>query len=352
MDELDDIVALIPPLLGAMEALEFAARHFDPADPGRAAAAVEGREAALREAALRLEAWPERLDQVRGALRDASQAALAGVGGLCAAAETGELADVFRALAQGPRAQEALYPLAARLPPVSRFFLDPKARRDEALQAALAAVPEGPDVGLMHGGGAPGARGGWSAYVPEYYQPDREWPLVVALHGGSGSGRGFIWSWLRDARGSGAILVAPTAVGRTWALTGPDPDTPNLEMIVEAARGRWRIDAGRILLAGMSDGGTFAYVSGLGPSPFTHLAPCSAAFHPMLAAMADPGRLRGLPIHIIHGTRDWMFRVEMAREAAIALERAGARVTYREVADLGHAYPRELNSDILAWLAA
>jgi len=67
--------------------------------------------------------------------------------------------------------------------------------------------------------------------------------------------------------------------------------------------------------------------------------------------MAAPDRLRGLPIHIIHGTRDWMFPVELARQARRALTRAGATVTLREVADLSHAFPRELNGAILSWLA-
>jgi phospholipase/carboxylesterase len=71
----------------------------------------------------------------------------------------------------------------------------------------------------------------------------------------------------------------------------------------------------------------------------------------MLAAMADAERLRGLPIHIAHGAQDWMFPVEMARDARDALTAAGAQVTYRELADLGHTYPRELNPSILAWLA-
>jgi phospholipase/carboxylesterase len=70
----------------------------------------------------------------------------------------------------------------------------------------------------------------------------------------------------------------------------------------------------------------------------------------MLAAMADRERLQGLPIHLAHGALDWMFPVEMAREARDALTAAGAEVTYREIADLSHAYPRELNREILAWL--
>ena len=117
---------------------------------------------------------------------------------------------VFRALRYAPRAQEALYALAARLPPVSQFFVDPALREDADLLARLAA-PANENTGIFHDHNEPGSRGGFSLYVPEYYTPDRAWPLVMALHGGSGNGRGFLWSWLRDARSRGAILVAPTA---------------------------------------------------------------------------------------------------------------------------------------------
>ncbi len=101
----------------------------------------------------------------------------------------------------------------------------------------------------------------------------------------------------------------------------------------------------------MSDGGTFTYVSGLeAGSTFTHLAPVSAAFHPMLAQMADARRARGLPIHIIHGALDWMFPVELARQAHRSFAKAGANVTYREIEDLSHTYPREINAPVLEWL--
>ncbi len=132
---------------------------------------------------------------------------------------------VFRALRYAPRAMEALYPLAAKLPPVSDFFLDAALRDDEDLRARLAQPPSD-DTGVMHDHNEPGSRGGFSLYVPEYYTPDRAWPLVMAMHGGSGNGRNFLWSWLRDARSFGAILVAPTATGPTWALMGEDTDTP------------------------------------------------------------------------------------------------------------------------------
>jgi len=121
--------------------------------------------------------------------------------------------------------------------------------------------------------------------------------------------------------------------------------------MLDFVRSRWNVDASRLLLTGMSDGGTFSYVSGLdSASPFTHLGPVAASFHPMLAQIADEGRMRGLPIFLVHGKLDWMFPVEMARHAEEALSAAGARVTYREIADLSHTYPREINAAMLSWL--
>lgn len=350
--ELDDLVAFLPPLLQALERLAFVARYLHPPDFEAVLAAVGQPDAELNAQVPRLRAWPDALEHVRAPLVAAAEAALAAFAGLRAAPQDpdGPTA-IFRALRHLPKAQAALYPLARDLPPVNRFFLDPGAREGRERLRRLAKAEPRADTGVLHYDNAPDSRGGFSAYVPEDYDPDVAWPLVVALHGGSGNGGSFLWSWLRDARTRGAILVAPTAVGRTWAISGPDPDTPNLHRLLGYVRGRWNIDPGRILLTGMSDGGTFTYVSGLEQtSPFTHLAPVSAAFHPMLASFAEPARVTGLPIHIVHGALDWMFPVDMAREAAAGLSRAGADVTYLEIEDLSHTYPREANAAILDWL--
>ena len=42
--------------------------------------------------------------------------------------------------------------------------------------------------------------------------------------------------------------------------------------------------------------------------------------------------------------------VDIARRARTALEAAGARVAYREIADLSHCYPHEINPMILEWM--
>jgi phospholipase/carboxylesterase len=348
----DDIVAVLPPLLQSLEALGFIARYLNPPDFDRVMQAAGQPDDALRAARPRLEQWPAEFADIKVPLATASDAALAAFAGLrLVQSGSGDFASLFRALRYAPRAQEALYALAARLPPVSDFFVDPALRGDADLAARLKA-PANENTGVFHEHNERGSRGGFSVYVPEYYTRERALPLVMALHGGSGNGRGFLWSWLRDARSRGAILIAPTATGSTWALMGEDTDTPNLTRILESVRLRWNVDAERMLLTGMSDGGTFCYVTGFdSASPFTHIAPVSATFHPLMAEMADAERLRGLPVHIVHGRLDWMFPVQVARQTAQALTAAGANVTYRELDDLSHTYPREMNAEILQWLS-
>ncbi|MBR0702564.1 dienelactone hydrolase family protein [Bradyrhizobium diazoefficiens] len=348
---IDDIVAVLPPLLNALEALGFFARHLHPPAFASVMNAIGTPDEALQAARAAIGDWPEQFAGLRAQLNRACDETLAAFAGIREVERGhGDLVAVFRALRHLPRAQEALYPLAGQFPPVSSFFLNAAHRDDADLLSRLEAGTR-EDTGILHDHNEPGSRGGFSVYVPEYYTQDRAMPLVMALHGGSGNGRGFLWSWLRDARSLGAILVAPTAIGPTWALMGDDADTPNLMRILEAVRSRWTVDASRMLLTGMSDGGTFCYVSGLeAASPFTHLAPVSATFHPLMAEMADATRLQRLPIFITHGRLDWMFPVQTARQTQAALAAAGADVTYREIDDLSHTYPREINAALMQWL--
>ena len=355
-DETDALANLVPPLLRALEILFFVSRHFHPPHLEQVLAGIGTPDAELGDVRVRYQESLTRMGDLGAALDSAADAALRAFAGLREVADSGgDIRGAFGALRFVPKGLEALYPLACILPPVNRFFLDPALRSDSVVQARAMRPPLHENTGVKHFAAEEGAgqRDGFWLYVPEYYSPDRAWPVVVAMHGGSGTGRQFLWSWLRDARSQGAILAAPTSVGATWALTGDDVDTPSLLRMLEVIRSNWNVDASRLLLTGMSDGGTFSYVSGLeGGSPFTHLAPVSAAFHPLLAEMCDPVRVRELPIFIVHGSLDWMFPVNMARAAVHALTAAGATVTYREIEDLSHTYPREMNAEILAWLTS
>jgi phospholipase/carboxylesterase len=346
---------LIARLLDTLDALGTIAQRMHPPQLEALVAVFGDRGDELRAASAGA-VWSEELVALRDAIERAVGSTLHACDGLRAAVGSPDgLRQVFRALRQVSRAQEALYPAAAVLPSVSSFFLEPERQDDQALLDRLMFGAARTDVrtGVTHTGNDTNERGGFSVYVPEGYDPARAHPLVMALHGGSGHGRLFLWSWVREARSRGVILVAPTAIGATWSLMDPELDGANLASVLERIAQGWHVDRTRLLLTGMSDGGTFTLLSGLDEgSPFTHLAPVAASFHPLLLTMAEPRRVTGLPVYLVHGALDWMFPVSIARTAQRALTAAGAKVTYREIADLSHTYPRDENSGMLDWFLA
>lgn len=285
---------------------------------------------------------------------------------LCAAAECS--ADALHAFLDAPpapravarildamrgrcEAQRAFYPLRHALPPLGRYFVEPAFH--DRLDALDPEPPEGVRVGILEAPGAgegPAARGGFTLYVPERYDGSRELPLVIALHGGSGRGTDFLWTWLREARGREFLLLAPTSIGPTWSLDAPWRDGTALASMIEFLAERYRVDRSHVLVTGLSDGATFALLWGLSEgSPATALAPVSGVLHPANSALGNLERAAGRPIYLVHGALDWMFPVSVARMAQDELERAGAELRYREIEDLSHTYPREENASILDW---
>lgn len=352
---LDATLAVVPPLLTALDALSHAGRHLHPPHIEKVVAQVAQFRAPLAAGIGMFDevVWPEHLRRFRDHVAAAAGEALHALDALASCTtQSNPVMGAYRALGFNTRAVEKLYPVSFMLPPVSRFFVSQGQRENEELFEKLAAAdPTREEVGIMHANNAPAERGGFSLYVPEYYDADQTWPLLISLHGGSGHGRSFLWTWLREARSRGVIVVSPSSSEGTWSLAGSDVDSDNLDAIVEHVGKLWNIDRDRILLTGMSDGGTFSYVSGLrDDAPYTHLAPISASFHPLLLEAASGERLQGLPIYLIHGALDWMFPVDIARVARDALMAAGADVSYHELDDLSHAYPTEENAKILDWL--
>ena len=341
----DVLVSLLPPLLGTLSALEAIGRYLHPPLQPALIERLGDQDTQLHAAVAVFDAvdWPEPMHSFRDQIALACVHTLRAAAGLRAApGEANPLFAASRALRQTGRALEALYPVASFLPSVSRFFLEPG-------QGDVVAGPSD-GTGVLHASNDSGMRGGFSVYVPEWIDRTAPVPVVFALHGGSGHGRLFLWNWVREARSLGFIVVAPTARGDTWSLMKPEVDAENLAGILAELGRHYAVDPKRRLLTGMSDGGTFTLLSGLdADSPFTHLAPVAASFHPLMLAMTEPGRVRGLPVYLVHGALDWMFPVSVGRTAAGSLKAAGAAVVYREVGDLSHTYPRDENARILAW---
>ena len=360
---LDATTALLAPLLNTLDSLQFAGRHLHPPVLDTLVTHIEPLLEPLRSAQSQFQSidLPEHLEEFASRLNKSADAAAAGVAELVEAPQNeNPVMAAYRSLRHAIAAREELYPLAAVLPPLSRFFVSPEARDNHRLlsriegatnlQASVAAEKAETATGFMHLQDPRTARGGVSVYVPEYYD-GQPMPLVVALHGGSGNGADFLWSWLTAARSAGVILLSPTSTGSTWSIQEPEVDHNHLGGLVERVSKQWSVDPERILLTGMSDGGTFTLLSGLQEDSFaTHLAPISGTFHPFLMQVAEPGRIKNLPVYLTHGALDWMFPVDTARLAYQTLKNAGVDIVYSELADLSHTYPTEENWKILRWL--
>jgi len=341
------VAELGPPLLRGLAGLEHTARQLHPPQLAALAEALRPLEASLRDARDPLEACtpPDGLEAFAAQLLQAADQALAALADLTA--QGGDIARVLRAMHRHRRAEAALFPLRHALPPVGTFFLELAAA---ARREALDPDPAAPHSGIHQAANGPDERGGFSLYVPETFRVDEPLPLIVALHGGSGHGGDFLWSWLREARSRRCLLLAPTSQRSTWSLMGDDVDTPQLHRMLDFVAERWPLDRERVLLTGLSDGATFSLLTGLrADSPFRAIAPLSGVLHPENFHNGNLSRARGRRVYLVHGALDWMFPIETARLAARELAEAGADIHFEEVADLSHAYAREQNARILDW---
>ncbi|MDG2305782.1 MAG: phospholipase [Candidatus Binatia bacterium] len=345
---LDRLSKLGPALLGGLDALETARRHLHPQRFDEIRAALGPWHEKLT-GALEVFEGTETPEEARPFAEQITKSAHAAEKALAGFLEpVSGPQEILRAMHLHCQAQQFLYPLRKVLPPVSRFFVEP-AFRDRLVEIDPEPA-EGLQVGLHRAGGVPPQRGGFALYVPESYDGTQDWPLVVALHGGSGDGADFLWTWLAEARGRRFLLLAPTARGDTWSMMGPDVDAPALCSMVDYIQNNWKVDASHILLTGLSDGATYSLLLGLQEgSPFTALAPVSGVLHPANMENGNIGRAKGKRIYLVHGTLDWLFPVMIAHRTRDALEEAGAELVFREIEDLSHTYPREENDKILTW---
>ena len=99
----DDIVAVLPPLLQSMEALAFIARYLNPPDFDRVMVAAGQPDDDLRAVRPRLAQWPAEFADIKAPLEAASLAALAAFAGLRVVQNgNGDFVSLFRALRYAP----------------------------------------------------------------------------------------------------------------------------------------------------------------------------------------------------------------------------------------------------------
>jgi phospholipase/carboxylesterase len=172
---LDALGGLLAPLLGTLERVGWVQRHLYPPVAPRLAEELAPCAAAIAGPLKAVEALecPQDLRFIRDPLVEASRQTLDLVKIFVEAAQPpGEPMGLYRALRRFARVQETLYPLAPVFDGLSRWFLEPARRDDDALVARLraAALRDDDDArrtGVLHASNGRDERGGFSLYVPE-----------------------------------------------------------------------------------------------------------------------------------------------------------------------------------------
>ena len=251
--------------------------------------------------------------------------------------------DMRRALYRG---LNLLYGVREHTPMLQEYWLLPDAMAEREALEAPSTDADAP-VGVMHRRRA-SPLADYSLYVPEGYTASRKWPLIVCLHGAYGRGDHYIWSWLRPAKSRGYLLLSPKSLDVTWSILQPERDTRSVAAMLDEVCDGYAVDRSRVYLSGLSDGGTFTYLLGLGrPELFAGIAPVAGDFTGMMDDMLRGKQGMELPICIVHGAHDHIFPVEPIRRGHALLQRLGYNAQYEELPDWGHSHCSGVNERVV-----
>jgi phospholipase/carboxylesterase len=233
---------------------------------------------------------------------------------------------------------------------------------DEGLSARLrfrhrpaggpAPALEGRDEPLGLGGG--GDRGDGAEgrdgliYVPDTVTAGA--PVLVFLHGATGSGRAHVRAVLAAADRYGVVVVAPDSRHpMTWDLIaerrfGPDVAFLDRALAHVVDRLEVDVDAERLAIGGVSDGASYALSLGLSNGDVFSTV---LAFSPGFLAVPEPvGQPR---VFVSHGTADRILPIDACSGSFVPLlQQAGYDVAFDRF-DGGHTVPPAVADRAVRW---
>jgi polyhydroxybutyrate depolymerase len=189
--------------------------------------------------------------------------------------------------------------------------------------------------------------------VPKTVDLTKPAPLVVSFHGMGIDSKDFM-PWYTDlsktAEKHQFLLVYPEAIGRSWGLA-PDKvnnDLAFFDALVAKLGADYKVDANRLYVIGMSNGGYFAHL--VGKERSTQVAAVCSHSGPLgLQTLLGINAKRKFPVLIVHGDKDRILSVDFARENRDKYKREGHEVKYVEVAGMGHIWATKQDINETIW---
>lgn len=189
--------------------------------------------------------------------------------------------------------------------------------------------------------------------VPRSVDLTRPAPLVIAFHGMLIDSKDLMPKYTllnSTAERHKFILVYPEAVGKSWALALDKTinDIRFFDALLAKLSKEYAIDADRVYVLGMSNGGYFAHL--LAKERSKVIAAMASHSGPLgLQTLGGIQAERKFPVMIVHGDKDNIFPVSFARENRDKYQREGHNVKYVEIAGLGHAWATKSNVNESIW---
>lgn len=195
--------------------------------------------------------------------------------------------------------------------------------------------------------------GHYYLYIPKFPAGERL-GAVVFLHGNAGNYKVMPWAWREFAERERMAIVCPSFGFGFWNAGAEEA----LDRAFEDACARVPIESERVFLAGISDGGKgVTRASVAHPERYRGLIYVSPTMLlDELGSEAFRTGMKGKPIFIAQGGKDWNVRQSTVDPAVALLDLQGSAVTYEVYPDEDHflffARRRELFEKISAWIAA
>lgn len=194
-------------------------------------------------------------------------------------------------------------------------------------------------------------------WVPSSVDLKKPAPLVLAFHGMLDN-KDFMPVYTKldqAAQKHGWILVYPQARGIAWPLlpSGVPAELAFFDSLLKKLKSRYVIDAKRVHLMGMSNGGYFINVIALARSEQVASIVIHSSSLGLLAILPLKAKVK-YSVFIIHGDADRLIPIQQAKDTAKAYRRAGHKVRTRFIKGLGHiwAVKHKVNDDIAAFISA
>jgi phospholipase/carboxylesterase len=206
----------------------------------------------------------------------------------------------------------------------------------------------------------------YTAHIPA---GDGPFSTIIALHGWGASAQDLIGlapifdgghSLVLCPQGPLALQAGPGQIGYGWfPLTGGGEADPaeveagidKLEKFLDEALETLPVNRRKLVILGFSQGGVMAYALALrNPAKYAGLIALSSWLPDSMAAVVPQNPdLENLPTLVIHGTKDPMISIDLARESRESLAKLGVSATYREY-EMGHEINPEALREIIGWL--